>query len=80
MSVLTCSLCGATDPRRWAWVQSTRINDVGVGVTEASVEVETDGVVEYESVIDEHLRYLDGGEVDRQGRTIVSISFLMRRS
>jgi hypothetical protein len=70
---LKCPRCGSTDPTQWMWVQYTMVNYAGVRVTATAVEVETNGVIAYESVINEQLRCQCGGEIDRGDLNIVYV-------
>jgi hypothetical protein len=73
VKVPTCSRCESTDPQKWVWVQYVRVNYPGVRLTDTAVEVKTDGEIEYESVIQEHLRCKCGGEIEMGNRSIVYV-------
>lgn len=70
---LCCPGCGSTDPQKWMWVQYTRVNYAGVRVTDTEIAVKSDGVIEYESVINEALRCQCGCELDLNGRKLVYV-------
>lgn len=55
------------------WVQYTRVNYAGVRVTDTEIAVKSDGVIEYESVINEALRCQCGCELDLNGRKLVYV-------